>query len=127
MKKEEIEKRGICDETFTSCSKQNVQIVLDKDGNVTNKKYQVVFVDEYNNWWFIGFFDNLRDAEPEINSYLEGYKMEGDEDDEGLEPQFGDDAPLGKLEEYAGSFNSIFDRTIATDSGCVAVRGFIFN
>lgn len=113
---------GVVDESNTVCSKQNVQVVLDKDGYVSNKKYQVIFVDEYNNFYLIGFYDNLRDAEPEINEYLDGYEDE----DERCELKFGDGCSLGPLEEYAGTFSPVFDRSFSTTSGYISVRGFIF-
>ena len=90
------------------------------------KKYQVVFVDEYNNWWLVGFFDNLRDAEPQVNEFLNG---QCGYDDEGCEVEhlaFGEDAPLGHLEEYPSSFGRCFDRIIEADVGVLEVRGFIF-
>ena len=89
------------------------------------KKYQVVFVDEYNNWYLIGFFDNLRDAEPQLNVMLEGYTGY-DDDDNRIQLQFGDDTDLGPLQEYAGSLSPVFDRIIDTDVGCIQVRGFVF-
>ena len=91
------------------------------------KKYQVVFVDEYNNWYLVGFFDKLEDAVPEVNAYLESYELEEDEEgNTGFVPQFGKDASLGELTEYASTFSSCFDRIIDTTCGCVQVRGFIF-
>lgn len=89
------------------------------------KKYQVVFVDEYNNWYLVGFFDNLRDAEPQLNSMLEGY-IGYDEDGNKIKLQFGDDTELGPLVEYAGSFSPVFDRILDADVGCIQVRGFVF-
>lgn len=89
------------------------------------KKYEVVFVDEYNNWYLIGFFDNLLDAEPELNAMLDGYTGY-DEDGNECELQFGDDTCLGHLVEYAGSFSPCFDRIIEADVGGLEVRGFIF-
>ena len=92
------------------------------------KKYQVVFVDEYNNWYLIGFFDNLQDAEEELNEYLKDYKYVDVDDynEEMKECQFGDDKPLGHLQEYPSSFGKCFDLIIDADCGCVQVRGFIF-
>ena len=116
---------GVTDESNTVCSKQNVQVVLDKDGYVSNKKYQVIFVDEYNNFYLIGFFDNLRDAEADVNSYLKGYELDDDEN-YGMEPKFGDGCSLGPLEEYAGTFSPVFDRSFSTTSGYIGIRGFIF-
>ena len=120
MNKKTINKNNVCDESFNE-----VRVVIDDNGCVTNKKYQVVFVDEYNNWYLIGFFNNLKDAEPELNDCLKGYEMD-DEDYDGKEPQFGEGESLGELTEYAGTFNPVFDRTISTTCGYVAVRGFVF-
>ena len=114
-------------------NKSTTVVQVDKEGCVVNYKYQVVFVDEYNNWYFIGFFNDLRDAEPELNSYLEGYHA--DKEDWGWECesdnkqqvlQFGDNTILGHLKEYPGTFSPCFDKIIDTDCGTVEVRGFIF-
>lgn len=89
------------------------------------KKYQVIFVDEYNNWYLIGFFDNLQDAEPDLNNMLKDYTMLNDEDEE-VECQFGENKSLGHLNEYVSTFGNCFDRVIDADCGCIEVRGFIF-
>lgn len=123
--KTKVTAQGVCDESFPDAGKQKVVVALDKDGCVTNKKYQVVFVDEYNNWFLVGFFDNLEDAVPEVNSYLETYEFEEDDELSGV-PRFGKDANLGELTEYASTFSFCFDRIINTTCGCVEVRGFIF-
>lgn len=117
--------QGVCDESFPDAGKQQVVVALDKDGCVINKKYQIVFVDEYNNWFLVGFFDNLEDAVPEVNAYLETYEFEEDDELSGV-PQFGKDANLGELTEYANTFSFCFDRIINTTCGCVEVRGFVF-
>ena len=125
MNKKIINKNNVYNESFNE-----VRVVIDDNGYVTNKKYQVVFVDEYNNWYLIGFFNNLKDAEPELNNCLHGYELDDveidDEDMEDTEPQFGEGKSLGELTEYAGTFNPVFDRTICTTCGYVAVRGFVF-
>lgn len=92
---------------------------------MTLKKYQVVFVDEYNNWYLIGFFDNLQDAEPGLNTMLEGYTGY-DDDGNKCTFQFGDNTTLGHLTEYAGTMSACFDRILDADVGCIQVRGFIF-
>ena len=101
------------------------EIKLDKEG-YPMKKYQVVFVDEYNNWYLIGFFDSLRDAEEDVNSYLSNYTCVDDNGENEYVPQFGDDTELGHLREYASTFGPCFDRVIDVDCGCIEVRGFIF-
>lgn len=91
------------------------------------KKYQVIFVDEYNNWYLIGFFDDLKEAEPSLNSYLEGYLAYGEDDEEEVwQPQFGDDKPLKHLHEYPSTLGSCFDRIIDTTCGAIQIRGFIY-
>ena len=91
----------------------------------TLKKYQVVFVDEYNNWWLVGFFDKLQDAEPQLNEMLKEY-VGIDYDGNEYKVQFGDDTQLGHLTEYASTYGSCFDTEISCDCGCIEVRGFIF-
>ena len=91
-----------------------------------NIKYQVVFVDVYGDWYLIGFFDNLADAEDEVNSYLEQYEPDQEEYPGATELRFGEDTVLGHLTEYVSTFNLCFDRIINTCEGCVEVRGFIF-
>ena len=94
-------------------------------GTMGLKKYQVVFVDEYNNWWLVGFFDNLRDAEPQLNDYLKCYNAcEGDEEYDHF--AFGDNETLGPLTEYMATSGWCFDRIIDVDAGVIEVRGFIF-
>lgn len=122
--KTKVTTKGVCDESFPNAGKQKAVVILDEKGCVANKRYQVVFVDEYNNWYLVGFFDNLEDAVPELNSYLEDYELE--EDDLSGTPQFGKGTNLGELTEYASTFSPCFDRIINTTCGCVEVRGFVF-
>lgn len=92
------------------------------------KYYQVIFVDEYNNWFELGFYKNLKDAEPDVNNYLDSYCLcEDDEIDPGAAPKLGDgpECNLGPLVEYAGTLGPVFDRDIAVEEGNVQVRGFI--
>ena len=88
------------------------------------KYYQVIFVDEYNNFYELGNFRSLEDAEPEINEMLDGYILDEDEV-QGENACFGPDQPLGRLTEYPSTIYNCFDRIIAVDVGCVQVRGFI--
>lgn len=65
--------------------------------------------DEWNNLYLIGFYDNLSDAIPEINDWLEIY-----------------DVKIDELEEYASTFGYAFDKEIETkDETVLMVRGFI--
>ncbi len=85
------------------------------------KIYQVIFVDEYNNFYELGLFRSLLDAEPEVNNMLDSYQ----DIDSGETPRFGEDENLGHLEEYPSTFSMCFDRTIDIEEGCVQIRGFI--
>ena len=90
------------------------------------KCYEVIFVDEWNNFYEVGFFKSLEDAEPEVNNYLEQYVFGEDSDIEpGAKPEFGPDKNLGRLEEHASTFSYCFDRTFDVEEGYVQVRGFI--
>ena len=90
------------------------------------KYYQVIFVDEYNNFYEIGNFLHLEDAEPEVNKMLEQYVLAEDDDvDPGASPEFGEGKNLDRLVEYPSTFSMCFDRIIDVEEGCVQVRGFI--
>ena len=108
-------------------SKTNITVTVDVDGFVTNYKYQVIFVDEYNNFYHLGFFNDLKDAEPELNAYLEDYEAYDETTGDIVKIQFGDAGHLGHLREYPSTFSSCFDTIIDTTCGCVQIRGFIFN
>lgn len=58
------------------------------------KIYQVIYQDEYNNLYELGYYKNLDDAIPDINAEIS---------DTGLELKPGD------LKEYPSTFNSVFD------------------
>lgn len=84
------------------------------------KIYEVFMQDEYNNCYFIGFYNELKNAVPDINSFLEPY-----------------DAKIETLEEYPSTFGECFDTEVFKetngdddpDSGWtgVMIRGFIFD
>ena len=105
--------------------KQNITVSLDKDGCVTNQKYEVMFIDEYNNMYLIGFFNNLQDAVPELNNMLKGYEAVDEETGEVFEPQLGDEH-IGDLTEYVSTYGTCFDKDICVQEGCVQIRGFVF-
>lgn len=90
------------------------------------KKYQVVFVDEYNNWWLIGFFNDLRDAEPQLNEFLKEYSGYGDDGVKVDRLTLGYDEPLSPLVEYTSTFGMCFDKIIEADVGVLEIRGFVF-
>lgn len=74
-----------------------------------DKKYIVFMQDEWNNLWLMDFYDDLKDAIPDINSWLEVYNVKIDE-----------------LEEYPSTFGYSFDKEIETpDENILMVRGFI--
>lgn len=92
------------------------------------KTYQVIFVDENNIFYDLGFFRSLEDAEPELNLMLENYTFdEEDEEHPGEVPQFSEDGTLGRLVEWQAAFDTCFDREIYTSEGTIQVRGFIFD
>lgn len=91
------------------------------------KLYEVIFVDEYNNFDLLGWFDNLDDAIEPINNRLEvygDYKLEN-----------------GDFQEYPGTFGSCIDMSLSNffvdklgeeyedkiygDIQCCEVRGFV--
>ena len=83
-------------------------------------KYEVVFVDEYSNWFLVGFFDSLAEAKPLVNEYLSLY-----EDEEGRTVELGvNDTP--DLTEVPNTFGPTFDMCIDVPEGYVQVRGFVF-
>lgn len=96
---------------------------MDYDGS---HKYQVVFVDEYNNWWPCGFFDGLAEALPQVNAYLSMYKPDEGEGEGDGPIWLGPDSPFGDLTEYAGTLGPCFDRAFSTPEGTVEVRGFCY-
>lgn len=74
-----------------------------------DKKYIVFTQDEWNNLYLMGFYDDLKDAIPEVNDWLKIYDVEIDE-----------------LEEYPSTFGYTFDKEIETkDENFVMVRRFI--
>ena len=117
---------GINDEAIMRLIKMAAPVVkLDKDGCVTNCKYQVMYIDEYNNIYLIGFYNDLKDAEPDINDYLKGYEAIDEDTGEIYEPQLGDEH-IGHLTEYASTYGMCFDKDICVQEGCLQIRGFIF-
>lgn len=75
------------------------------------KKYEVFIQDEWNNLWLMGFYDNLEDAIPDINGFLETYETQ-----------------ITELKEYPSTFGTCFDTYVeTTDSEGVTIRGFILS
>ena len=93
------------------------------------KYYHVIFCDEYDNWYFIGKFTNLRDAEPELNEMLKDSELAEDvsQDEPAMSgtPEFGEGKNLGVLCERAGTMGPAFDVEIGTTCGCCRVGGYI--
>lgn len=90
------------------------------------KYYQVIFVDEYNNFFELGNYKDLADAEKDANGYLNSYILSEDNDvDPGSVPQFGENCNLGRLEEYPSTISMCFDRVIDVEEGAVSIRGFV--
>lgn len=84
------------------------------------KIYEIWMQDEFNNNYFIGFYNELMNAVPAINDFLVPYE-----------------AKIETLEEYPSTFGECFDtevfREISGDDDSddgwtgVMVRGFIFD
>lgn len=75
------------------------------------KKYEVFIQDEWNNNYLMGFYNNLSDSLPDINSFLETYNTKLDE-----------------LKEYPSTFGMCFDTEVETpDENYIMVRGFILD
>ncbi len=74
------------------------------------KKYLVIMQDEYCNLYYMGKYDSLSDALPDVNDWLEPYNVK-----------------LEELKSRPGTMNEVFDTDIETETGFVMVRGFILN
>lgn len=72
--------------------------------------YQVIMQDEWDNLYHLGFYKDLKDAIPEVNSWLSTYNVEIDE-----------------LSAYPSTFGMCFDRGLETEDAYVHIRGFIFD
>lgn len=74
-----------------------------------DKRYIVFIQDEWNNLYWIGEFNDLSKAVPEVNEWLETYNVK-----------------IDSLEEYVSTFGLAFDKEIETeDESIIMVRGFI--
>lgn len=78
------------------------------------KIYQVIYQDEFNNLYMLGFYKCLDDCIDGVNEYL------GDEYEK---------LKKGDLSEYPSTFEMAFDKTIYDKDECnsVYVRGFIID
>lgn len=80
------------------------------------KKYLVIMQDEWNNLYYMGEYDNLKDSIGDINDFLSVYNVSIKEDE---------------LKEYASTFGMAFDLDIGMlyedrdDLFGIMVRGFI--
>ena len=82
------------------------------------KIYQIIFQDEYNNLYLIGFYKNLKDSIRDINEELDSYGAVIDEED---------------LTLYSSSFSECFDLSIKNmdryenndEIPDIYVRGFV--
>lgn len=83
------------------------------------KLYQVIFQDEYNNLYMLGFYKDLRDSIQDINKELDSYDIVIEEED---------------LKLYPSTFSECFDLSIRNidryedndDIPDIYVRGFVF-
>lgn len=85
----------------------------------SNKIYQVIIQDEWNNLSLIGFYDDLDDSIDDINEYIE--------------PIYNVKLKKGDLHERAGTFSRVFDTDLGDifeeneDLYGVMIRGFILD
>lgn len=83
------------------------------------KIYQIIFQDEYNNLYLLGFYKNLKDSIQDINEELNSYNVSITEED---------------LKLYPSTFSECFDLSIRNidryenddDISDIYVRGFVF-
>lgn len=76
-----------------------------------NSKYIVFTQDEWNNLYLMGFYNNLKDAIPDVNQWLETYNVS-----------------IDSLDEYPSTFGMAFDKEVETpNEQYVMVRGFILD
>ena len=68
----------------------------------------VIMQDEWSNLYYLGEYIELKDALPDINSFLDIYGVS-----------------LEDLKEYPSTYGMCFDTEIEIDGGVVMVRGFI--
>ena len=74
-------------------------------------KYLVFVQDEFDNNYYIGVYNKLRNAIPTINKWLEQY-----------------DTKIEELNAYDSTFDKCFDKMIETPNNeFIMVRGFILN
>lgn len=70
--------------------------------------YIVFIQDEYNNNWLMGTYKELSQSIDDINNFLKVYNVE-----------------IDKLEEYASTYGTCFDKPIETpDDEYIMIRGF---
>ena len=82
------------------------------------KIYEIFMSDEYSNNYFIGFYNELKNAVPAINEFLVPYE-----------------AKIETLEEYPSTFGSCFDTEVFKETNGdddydwtgVMIRGFVFD
>lgn len=82
-----------------------------------NKKYLVIFQDEYNNLYYVGEYKNLDASIDDLNMYLDAYNVK---------------LKKGDLREYPSTFGTAFDLSLSdmfeekSELMGVMVRGFVF-
>ena len=90
------------------------------------KLYEVIFIDEYDNFTNLGFFKNLNDPIEDLNSFLSSYgegQYQLKEGDLKERPStFGNCFDLDVIEH----FSEEFEEEVAEDLHGVSIRGFIY-
>lgn len=75
------------------------------------KKYQVMILDEWENLYHIGFYEQLDESIDDINNFIQTYGVS-----------------IDKLEEHVETFDTSFNKLIELEDGsCISIKGFIFD
>ena len=94
-----VEYESVCGECY---------LKIKEEQSRGSKKYMVIIQDEWSNLYYLGEYIELKDALPDINSFLDTYGVS-----------------LEDLKEYPSTYGMCFDTEIEIDGGVVMVRGFI--
>ena len=74
------------------------------------KKYFVIIQDEWNNLYYIGQYNKLEEAIPDVNDFLKTYNVQ-----------------IKELTEYSSTFGMCFDKPVEIDEFTeIMIRRFIF-
>lgn len=81
------------------------------------KIFEAFFVDEYNNYWHLGFHGRIDEVIEPLNDFLKEY----------TDADTGERLHVDVVELYPCTFGEAFDKEFYADCGTVALRGFVYN